>query len=551
MRRSKSPDVTADRPYRPKARTRLVPGPRESFRRALWLCSGQPSHTKRAQRGRIAVRATNAGARRCVVKGHFVRLGRNGGGPAEFAKSARLHLAYIEREGVERDGSRGVLYGADSAVAADDARHQMLQPHPDEEHQFRFTVSPEDAHELDLTAFVRELMARVERDVGQPLQWSAANHYNTAHPHAHVVVRGVDRNGKRVRFEPQYIKSGFRERAQGLATEWLGPRTELDQKRQYEREVDQHRWTQLDRSIERKARERRGFVAAERLNGYERRRMGVLEQLGLVTRAGAGWSLVDGWRERLRDMGERGDIIKQMYKAMPGLDSSRFVVMEDALPKVATEGDVVHGRIAAIGLRDDAPGGMYALVETARGSGYYIPLRSSQLGQMREGQVVTMRAWVDRKGARRAAFTAQRLTLEQQVSYVGPTWLDEAQPSGASEFARQVARHQGARAEFLRAHRLERSMLRNLERRGVARSYAQARRSRVCTRLDGFVGQVVEHHEAASGNRFWIVQGSRGVTAIKADARGAALVGRTVRLGWTEREGRKRVEVEIDQERAR
>jgi len=56
-----------------------------------------------AERGRARcdVRLPSGLARRCVVKARYVPT--TGGG----AKAARAHLAYIEREGVERDGSQG------------------------------------------------------------------------------------------------------------------------------------------------------------------------------------------------------------------------------------------------------------------------------------------------------------------------------------------------------------------------------------------------------------------------------------------------------------
>ena len=34
-------------------------------------------------------------------------------------------------------------------------------------------------------------MRQVERDLGTSLAWMAANHYDTKHPHTHIVVRGV------------------------------------------------------------------------------------------------------------------------------------------------------------------------------------------------------------------------------------------------------------------------------------------------------------------------------------------------------------------------
>jgi type IV secretory pathway VirD2 relaxase len=100
--------------------------------------------------------------------------------------AAALHVRYIERDGVERDGSKGVLYGPDGPVRA----RVFEQPRPGEKHQFRLIVSPEDGSELDLTAYVRRLMATLERDVGRKIEWAAVNHFDTSHPHAHVVIRG-------------------------------------------------------------------------------------------------------------------------------------------------------------------------------------------------------------------------------------------------------------------------------------------------------------------------------------------------------------------------
>jgi type IV secretory pathway VirD2 relaxase len=52
-------------------------------------------------------------------------------------------VRYIERDGVEKDGSKGVLYDAQGAVRA----RVFEQPRPGEKHQFRFIVSPEDGSE--------------------------------------------------------------------------------------------------------------------------------------------------------------------------------------------------------------------------------------------------------------------------------------------------------------------------------------------------------------------------------------------------------------------
>src|SRR5580658_11221357 len=103
-------------------------------------------------RSHFASRRLGTGARRVVVKAHLLRMNASG------AKAAALHLRYIVRDGVERDGSKGVLYDAGGAVYG----RAFERTRPGEKHQFRLIVSPEDGAELDLTTYVRRLMATVE-----------------------------------------------------------------------------------------------------------------------------------------------------------------------------------------------------------------------------------------------------------------------------------------------------------------------------------------------------------------------------------------------------
>ena len=211
-----------------------------SLRNALLVAlrgRGWRGARKMTGRSRVAVNRPGPDARRVTIKAHVARMGLGGG------KAAALHLRYIQRDGVEKDGSQGRLYTGDGPARAE----TFEQPRRGEKHQFRLIVSPEDARELELTEFVRRSMAHVEKDLGRRLEWAAVNHYDTDHPHAHVVVRGVDREGREVRLDRQYISNGLRWRAQELATEELGPRLAIDIRRAQAREVTprsaSRRWT--------------------------------------------------------------------------------------------------------------------------------------------------------------------------------------------------------------------------------------------------------------------------------------------------------------------
>jgi type IV secretory pathway VirD2 relaxase len=249
---------------------------------------------------------------------------------------------------VGRDGEPGQAYGPTTDNADLDAFKERCA---DDRHQFRFIVSPEDAEQLDdLRTYTRHLMSRMEADLGTRLDWVAVNHWNTDNPHTHIVLRG-GRHRQRPHHRRDYIAHGMRHRAAELATEWLGPRTELEIQQTLQREVEQERWTSLDRTLQ---RERRGWVGAsiERFNEPEAATPAPAADRPTATLAahGPGRRVAARHlgrpcrcRKTLRAMGERGDIIRTMQRAMSGEPrdwrcSSR-----------ATNAATVIGRVAAKG----------------------------------------------------------------------------------------------------------------------------------------------------------------------------------------------------------
>jgi len=73
-----------------------------------------------------------------------------------------LHLDYLQREGVTREGERGRLFDAEGEAADGKAFAERCA---DDRHHFRFIISPEDGAALgDLKTSTRELMRNVEKD---------------------------------------------------------------------------------------------------------------------------------------------------------------------------------------------------------------------------------------------------------------------------------------------------------------------------------------------------------------------------------------------------
>jgi type IV secretory pathway VirD2 relaxase len=152
------------------------------------------------------------------------------------------HLYYLQH-GKGEEGTDAPLYRrvGDAVDARAFAREALEDPH-----QFRFVVSVNDAHRINMQPFVQTLMKRVEADLQRPIEWVAATHMDTAHKHAHVVVRGRDARGKELYLFRQYLHYGLRARAREVATEFLGPVPSLEQDQEQARTqalsaiMDQH-----------------------------------------------------------------------------------------------------------------------------------------------------------------------------------------------------------------------------------------------------------------------------------------------------------------------
>jgi type IV secretory pathway VirD2 relaxase len=301
------------------------------------------------------------------------------------AKVAKAHLAYLERDGVERDGSPGRLYGPDKSFEVETFR----APLEGEPRQFRFIVSPEDAHQLDLTLFARQLMTQVEKDTGRRLDWAGVNHYNTDNPHVHIVVRGLDRDGDELRIDGRYIAREMRWRAQEIVTRELGRRHEMDLSLSRNPEIERARFTHLDRVLETLVSPE-GLVSLDQVlaePGREGRscvaRLQTLARLGLAVSDGASvWRLEPDWQQALKDSGESSDVLERL-KPLLRERAIEFQIVDELRPVQAFE-----GRVVGKGLDDELGGRMFVAIETSDRRCFYVRMAPQIAEPMREGEIV-------------------------------------------------------------------------------------------------------------------------------------------------------------------
>jgi len=317
----------------------------------------------------LAARGPSSG-RRVVVKARIVRLGGKG------QAAAVAHLRYLQRDGTTRAGERGQLYGRGADQIDGKA---FLERGAGDRHQFRFIVAPEDGAEYeDLKPLVRRWMARAEQDLGTRLDWVAVDHFNTGHPHAHVIVRGKDDRAKDLIIAREYLTQGLRARAGELVDLDLGPRSPQEIARANAREIEQARFTGIDRRLLQAVGED-GLVRAVHADGIEQSlragRLQTLGQMGLAHEEKRGhWRLDADLEQTLRRMGERGDIIRTMQRAMGQKAPERSPADYSVFDPAAEGRTAIVGKVIERGLADEFADRHYLIVDGVDGLSHYVDI---------------------------------------------------------------------------------------------------------------------------------------------------------------------------------
>jgi type IV secretory pathway VirD2 relaxase len=184
-------------------------------------------------------------SQRCAVRVLYSKNTSNG--------QWRAHGRYIARESATHGGDpKAVGFNATEESIDIAARLEDWQKTNDER-LWRLTVSPEFGDRVDLKRLTRDLISQMETDLGTRLEWVAVAHFNTEHPHVHIALRGIGAEAEPLRLSRDFIGEGIRHITEDLCTRQLGYRTELDAADAQRREVHQHRYTSLDRIIQRDA----------------------------------------------------------------------------------------------------------------------------------------------------------------------------------------------------------------------------------------------------------------------------------------------------------
>jgi type IV secretory pathway VirD2 relaxase len=324
----------------------------------------------------------------------------------------------------------------------------------EDRHQFRFIVAPEDAAEMgDLRGFTRDLMRQMEKDLDTRLDWIAVDHHNTGHPHTHVIVRGVIDDGKILNIAGDYIAHGVRHRASELVTLELGHQSEIEVARKLASEVDAERLTRLDKMLIAEQRDQ-GIIDLRPGEGSsyfvrENRHLMIgrakrLEHYALATETEPGRWVISGEAEAtLKELGQRGDIIKTINRALTGHGLSEERGVSQYVPHGDRLTEPVVGHVLGKGLAGDEMGErVYLVIDGVDGRVHHLEFADpARIEDVRRGMIVKVAPMVARP-------RAADLNIADMTDGAGIY-----RPSAHLERARQQIQRIGGDPEaFVRSH---------------------------------------------------------------------------------------------------
>lgn len=305
----------------------------------------------------------------------------------------RAHGVYLQRESAAGEHHAGF---SDTENSLNLARQLDSWQTARDPRLFKIILSPEFGERMNLENYTRETMARIQSELGQSLEWMAITHHNTEHPHAHVVLRSIDRNGHEVRLPKELVRETARALAQDVATEHLGFRTEFDLQQTRTREIEQNRITSLDREIERHRDLENGGaefgIIVDRSTAQAReqerlfalqRRLAHLEEIGLARRVTSQeWSVDAQFIAKLRVIQHTADRQKSMTRHMALASAPNLPVVFDNWRDLTT----LRGRILGHG-EEEGTDRHYFLLETTDGKVHYLSHRRETEEKRHQGEL--------------------------------------------------------------------------------------------------------------------------------------------------------------------
>lgn len=272
------------------------------------------------------------------------------------------NLNYIHKEGKGIDGKEPETYGSDS--------EEIYKENMDST-SWRIILSP-DRQDIDLNKLAREFISKLERSTGYHFTWIAANHYDTPHHHTHILINGIDKNGRKVQFLPkEMVSQMMREHARNICTTIAGKRTQADTDKRITNCVAKNYFTILDRIIEKYVSSSTLSLSSFTNKYFEsiNKRLDYLRSLDLVTydKNTRQFDFKKNWTEELQKLGKYNTFLEG-YKYTQNCTPENYKIHD-----LKTDGEI-EGEIVKKFIRQENSNNFALLLKCSGGRYRYVPL---------------------------------------------------------------------------------------------------------------------------------------------------------------------------------
>lgn len=276
-----------------------------------------------------------------------------------FGKSEKSHQVYLEYY-MPQKNKEEVLIKPEVFGTPDDEYY----PHMTAFH-FKTIISPE-SQKTDLRKLTESFIAQVEKVTGYKLYWKAAIHENTNHKHAHLLINGIDKTGRKIRFSREFIKNEFRHMLSEITTQQIGVRSMEEIQAAKKGYVESKRFTELDIKLKEllsrfnpdtNSTQR---IEASYLPDLIEKRASYLCDIGLCQKENKVYTLKENWDDILMATGRYNTFLNEY--------------VEDNSLKLYESGDVKGKVVKVISFDKDEAWNDALIIATEENEKIYVPV---------------------------------------------------------------------------------------------------------------------------------------------------------------------------------
>lgn len=298
-----------------------------------------------------------------------------------YSKNAHVEQIkrYLKREGVGKDGKTPELFG----TSEEEYQKKMVDKN------FRIFLSPANG-KVPLETLAKKFIEKLQLQTDYDLYWVGAEHHNTAHPHVHILINGIDKKGQDVRFSRDMIKTIMREMSRDICTSLVGNRTKEDMKLEKLQTLNANRFTYFDRQLKEWVSDENILETGKIKKDKELydQRLNHLVHMGLCSYKDEKYQFTKGWDETLRTLG-RYNIFLTAKKNLKFSNPHNYELFEEKT-------GAVSGIVTKIYKTDEISNNHAAIIESIDGKAYFVPLFYKP--QFKENHYITITPKKNEKG---------------------------------------------------------------------------------------------------------------------------------------------------------